>query len=124
MASTNNNQLNSTSLILVSGNTDAMKFNVANNNDLPITNAVVSIASQTSGLKIVGDTLWSLASLDPHSSHHFSTKIFASSISNRSASFLSSHDAVYISGTITSGFIHFRWNRDWKYKSKCKWHRY
>jgi hypothetical protein len=77
-ASSNNNQLNSTSLILVAGNTEAMKFNVANNNDLPITNAVVSIASQTSGLKIVGDTLWSLASLGPHSSHQFSSKIFAS----------------------------------------------
>ena len=77
-ASSNNNQLNSTSLILVAGNTEDMKFNVANNNDLPITNAVVSIASQTSGLKIVGDTLWSLASLGPHSSHQFSTKIFAS----------------------------------------------
>ena len=77
-SSNNNNQLNSTSLILVAGNTEAMKFNVANNNDLPITNAVVSIASQTSGLKIVGDTLWSLASLGPHSSHQFSSKIFAS----------------------------------------------
>jgi hypothetical protein len=85
----NNNQLNSTSLILVSGNTDDMKFAVSNNNDLPITHAVVSIASQTSGLKIVGDTLWSLASLDPHSSHHFSTKIFAStSLIGQPVSFL------------------------------------
>ncbi len=73
-----NNQLNSTSLILVAGSQEDMKFNVANNNGLPITNAVVSIASQTSGLKIVGDTLWSLASLGPYSSHQFSTKIFAS----------------------------------------------
>jgi predicted lipid-binding transport protein (Tim44 family) len=77
-ASSNNNQVNSTSLILVAGNTEDMKFNVANNNDVPITNVVVSIASQTNGLKIVGDTLWSLASLGPHSNHQFSTKIFAS----------------------------------------------
>jgi hypothetical protein len=77
-APTNNNQLNSSSLILVAGNTEDMKFNVANNNDVPITNAVVSIASQTNDLKIVGDTLWSLASLGPHSTHQFSTKIFAS----------------------------------------------
>ncbi|HET7149146.1 MAG TPA: hypothetical protein VFI73_11680 [Candidatus Nitrosopolaris sp.] len=77
-ASSNNNQLNSTSLILVAGNTEDMKFSVANNNDVPITNAVVSIASQSNGLKIVGDTLWSLASLGPHSTHQFSTKIFAS----------------------------------------------
>jgi hypothetical protein len=77
-SSNNNNQLNSTSLILVAGNTEAMTFNVANNNDLPITNVVVSIASQTSGLKIVGDTLWSLASLGSHSTHQFSSKIFAS----------------------------------------------
>jgi len=74
----NNNQLNSSSLILVAGNTEDMKFSVANNNDVPITNAVVSIASQANGLKIVGDTLWSLASLGPHSTHQFSTKIFAS----------------------------------------------
>jgi hypothetical protein len=77
-SSNNNNQLNSTSLILVAGNTEAMTFNVANNNDMPITNVVVSIASQTSGLKIVGDTLWSLASLGSHSTHQFSSKIFAS----------------------------------------------
>jgi predicted lipid-binding transport protein (Tim44 family) len=77
-SNTNNNQLNSSSLFLVAGNTEDMKFNVANNNDVPITNAVVSIASQTNGLKIVGDTLWSLASLGSHSTHQFSTKIFAS----------------------------------------------
>ncbi len=77
-AGSNNNQLNSTSLILVSGNTEDMKFSVANNNNSPITNAVISIASQTSGLKIVGDTLWSLASIAPHTSQQFSTKIFAS----------------------------------------------
>jgi hypothetical protein len=78
VSNNNNNQLNSSSLILVAGNTEDMKFSVANNNDVPITNAVISIASQANGLKIVGDTLWSLASLDPHSTHQFSTKIFAS----------------------------------------------
>jgi hypothetical protein len=74
-----NQQANSSSLILVAGNTEDMQFSVSNNNDLPITNAVVSIASQTAGLKIVGDTLWSLPNMAPHTTHLFATKIFASS---------------------------------------------
>jgi hypothetical protein len=74
-----NQQANSSALILVAGNTEDMHFSVSNNNDLPITNAVISIASQTAGLKIVGDTLWSLPIMAPHTSHLFATKIFASS---------------------------------------------
>ncbi len=74
-----NQQANSSSLILVAGNTEDMHFSVSNNNDLPITNAVISIASQTAGLKIVGDTLWSVPNMAPHTSHLFATKIFASS---------------------------------------------
>jgi hypothetical protein len=73
-----NQQANSSSLILVAGNTEDMRFSVANNNDLPITNAVVSIASETNGLKIVGDTLWSIPSMAPHTTRMFTTKIFAS----------------------------------------------
>ncbi len=71
-------QANSSSLILVAGNTENMQFSVSNNNDLPITNAVISIASETAGLKIVGDTLWSLPSMAPHTTHIFATKTFAS----------------------------------------------
>ena len=72
-------QANSSSLILVAGNTEDMKFSVSNNNDLPITNTVISIASETAGLKIVGDTIWSLPTMAPHTTHIFATQIFASS---------------------------------------------
>jgi hypothetical protein len=74
-----NQQANSSSLILVAGNTEDMRFSVSNNNDLPITNAVISIASETAGLKIVGDTIWSLPTMAPHTTHIFATQIFASS---------------------------------------------
>jgi hypothetical protein len=73
-----NQQANSSSLILVSGNTEDMHFSVSNNNDLPITNAVVSIASETSGLKMVGDTLWSIPNLAPHTPRIFATNVFES----------------------------------------------
>jgi hypothetical protein len=79
--STNNNMpsnLNNTSLILVAGKIQDMKFNIANNNDLPITNGVASIISESSDLKIVGDSLWSIPSFSPHSRHEFTTKVFAS----------------------------------------------
>jgi hypothetical protein len=79
--STNNNMpsnLNNTSLILVAGKIQDMKFNIANNNDFPITNGVASIISESSDLKIVGDSLWSIPSFSPHSRHEFTTKVFAS----------------------------------------------
>jgi hypothetical protein len=74
----NNGSTNSTALTLVSGSVQDMKFNVANNNNFPITHAVVSIASQSSDVKIVGDSLWSLPILAANVAHTFSTKIYAS----------------------------------------------
>jgi hypothetical protein len=73
-----NNNLNSSSLILTAGKVQDMKFTITNNNDFPITNAVASIASESDDLKIVGDSLWSLPSLAPHSKNEFTTKIYAS----------------------------------------------
>ncbi|MGB7953755.1 MAG: hypothetical protein WCF23_07220 [Candidatus Nitrosopolaris sp.] len=105
-SSNSNSNSNSTSLILVAGNTEDMKFNVANNNDLPITDVVVSISSQTSGLKIVGDTLWSLASLGPHSPHQFSTKIFASaSLIAQPVSFLVTMQYISLGQSQVGSFI-------------------
>jgi LEA14-like dessication related protein len=72
------NNLNNTSLIFVAGKMEDMSFDITNNNDVPITNAVISISSQSNDLKIIGDSLWSLQSLNPHSKHTFSTKIYAS----------------------------------------------
>jgi hypothetical protein len=72
------NLMNNTSLILTAGKIQDMKFNIANNNDFQITNAVASIASESSDLKIVGDSLWSIPSLGAHSRHEFSTRVYAS----------------------------------------------
>ncbi len=73
-----NNKLNNTSLVLVAGKMEDMSFSIANNNNFPITHAVVSLTSQNSDLKIVGDSIWSLQSMNPHSKYGFSTKIYAS----------------------------------------------
>ncbi|HEY7109668.1 MAG TPA: hypothetical protein VH415_09590 [Nitrososphaeraceae archaeon] len=42
-----------------------------------ITNAVVSIASQSGSVKIIGPTTWNLPSIDPNSKHVISTKVYA-----------------------------------------------
>jgi hypothetical protein len=92
-----NDSLNSTSLTIVAGSVQDMKFNVANNNNFPITNVVVSIASQSSDVKIVGDSLWSLPLLPANTAHTFSTKIYAStSLIGSPVSFLVTTQ--YISG--------------------------
>ena len=46
-----NNDVNETSLVLVAGKTEDMSFSIANNNDFPITHAVITLASQNSDLK-------------------------------------------------------------------------
>ena len=55
-----------------------MIFTISNNNDFPLTNVVASIASESDDLKIVGDSLWSISSFAPHSTHAFTTKVYAS----------------------------------------------
>ena len=42
-----------------------------------ITNAVVSIASQSGSVKIIGPTTWNLPSIDPNTKHVISTKVYA-----------------------------------------------
>ncbi len=77
-SSVKSNSLNSSSLILTAGKVQDMKFTISNNNDFPLTNAVASIASESDDLKIVGDSLWSIPSIAPHSKNEFTTKIYAS----------------------------------------------
>jgi hypothetical protein len=73
-----NNNLNSSSLIVTAGKVQNMIFTISNNNDFPLSNAVASIASESDDLKIVGDSLWSISSFAPHSTHAFTTKVYAS----------------------------------------------
>lgn len=75
--STNTSQ-NNTSLILTALTVQDMKFHITNYNDFPITNLIVSISSQSGDVKIVGDNLWTIPVIPPHSTHEFTTKVYAS----------------------------------------------
>jgi hypothetical protein len=61
----------------------SFKINIANDtlgtSGFPqsITNAMVSIASQSGSVKIIGPTTWNLPSIDPNSKHVISTKVYA-----------------------------------------------
>jgi hypothetical protein len=69
---------NSTSLILTALTLQDMKFHITNYNDFPITDLVVSISSQSGDVKIVGDNVWTVPVIPPHSTHEFTTKVYAS----------------------------------------------
>ncbi|MGA9153909.1 MAG: hypothetical protein WBZ36_25295 [Candidatus Nitrosopolaris sp.] len=69
---------NSTSLILTALTLQDMKFHITNYNDFPITDLVVSISSQSGDVKIVGDNVWTVPVIPPHSTHEFITKVYAS----------------------------------------------
>jgi hypothetical protein len=69
---------NNTSLILTALTVQDMKFHITNFNDFPITHLVVSISSQSGDVKIVGDNVWTVPIITPHTSHEFTTKVYAS----------------------------------------------
>jgi hypothetical protein len=69
---------NNTSLILTALAVEDMKFHITNFNDTPITDAIVSISSQSGDVKIVGDDVWTVPVIPPHTSREFSTKVYAS----------------------------------------------
>jgi hypothetical protein len=70
--------LNNTSLIITALSVQDMKFHLTNYNDFPITHLVVSISSQSGDVKIVGDNVWTIPVIPPHTSREFSTKVYAS----------------------------------------------
>jgi hypothetical protein len=70
--------LNNTSLIITALSVQDMKFHITNYNDFPITHLVVSISSQSGDVKIVGDNVWTVPVIPPHTSREFSTKVYAS----------------------------------------------
>jgi hypothetical protein len=69
---------NNTSLILTALSVQNMKFHITNFNDTPITDLVVSISSQSGDVKIVGDDVWTVPVIPPHTTREFSTKVYAS----------------------------------------------
>ena len=75
----NNTSSNSNSIILVAGKIEDLNFTITNNNNTPITDAVITLSPQTtSSVEILGYSQWTLQSLAPHTSQEFSTKVFAS----------------------------------------------
>ena len=81
---------------LVGGKVDDLRFNITNSNNSPITDAVVSLDSDTSSIKILGDSKWNLDKIDSHTTQQFLTKVFASkSLINSPVSFRISIEYIY-----------------------------
>jgi hypothetical protein len=76
--SSNNKNNNSNSIILVAGRIESLNFTIANNNNTPITDAVITLSSQTSSVEILGYSQWTLQTLSTQTNQNFSTKVFAS----------------------------------------------
>jgi hypothetical protein len=71
---------NGNALIVPAGKIQDIDFTVANSdNKKPITNVVISLASQSGSMKILGDSRWTFQSMLPQSKLNLSTKVFASS---------------------------------------------
>ncbi len=71
---------NENALIVPAGKIQDIDFTVANSdNKKPITNVVISLASQSGSMKILGDSRWTFQSMLPQSKLNLSTKVFASS---------------------------------------------
>jgi hypothetical protein len=72
------NKSNNNSIILVAGKIENLNFTITNNNNTPITDAVVTLTPQTSSLEILGYSQWTLQSLAPHTNKQFTTQVFGS----------------------------------------------
>ena len=79
---------NKNTVSLIAGRVDELDFNITNTNDNPIMDAVVSLDSESSSIKILGDSKWNLNKIDPLTTQQFQTRVFASkSLINSPVSF-------------------------------------
>ena len=79
---------NKNTISLIAGRVDELRFNITNTNDNPIIDAVVSLDSESSSIKIIGDSKWNLNKIDPLTTEQFHTSVFASkSLINSPVSF-------------------------------------
>lgn len=79
---------NKNTVSLIAGRVDELDFNITNTNDNPIIDAVVSLDSESSSIKILGDSKWNLNNIDPLTTQQFQTRVFASkSLINSPVSF-------------------------------------
>ena len=65
-------------VFLTAGKIDDFKFNITNNNNNPIQNAVVTLTANTGALEILGNSKWNLDTVNPKTTLQFPTKVFAS----------------------------------------------
>lgn len=96
---------NNNTVSLVAGRVDELKFNVTNTNNNPIIDAVVSLVSESSSIKILGDSKWNLNQIDPYTTQQFLTRVFASkSLINSPVSFKVSIQYIYNSQAKSDSF--------------------
>jgi hypothetical protein len=87
---------NNNTVSLVAGRVDELKFNITNTNNNPIIDTVVSLVSESSSIKILGDSKWNLNQIDPYTTQQFLTRVFASkSLINSPVSFKVSIQYIY-----------------------------
>jgi len=66
------------SITVVAGKVSDLNFTITNNNNYPISDAVVSLASQSNSISIAGPSKWNLQRLEPDARQLFPTSVFAS----------------------------------------------
>jgi hypothetical protein len=75
-------------VFITAGKIDDFRFNITNNNDDEIRNAVITLTVNTASLEILGSSKWDLTRIDPKTTIMLPTKIFAStSLINSPVSF-------------------------------------
>jgi hypothetical protein len=80
--------LNSQTVLITAGKIDDFKFNISNNNNNEIRNAVVTLSVNSGSLEILGNSKWNIGTIASGSVLNLSTKIFAStSLINNPVSF-------------------------------------
>src|SRR5918992_584274 len=71
-----NNQ--NSSIVLIAGKIQALEFSIANEGKIPVTDLVITLASQADAVKILGNSKWTFENLIPQSKLNLSTNVFAS----------------------------------------------
>jgi hypothetical protein len=91
-----NANANKSIISLIAGRVDDLKFNITNTNTNPITDVVISLNTDSSSMKILGDSKWNLNKINPFSTQEFITSVFASkSLINSPVSFKVSIQYLY-----------------------------
>ncbi|HKG71119.1 MAG TPA: hypothetical protein VKA87_04425 [Nitrososphaeraceae archaeon] len=71
-----NNQ--NSSIVLIAGKIQELEFSIANEGKIPVTDLVITLASQADAVKILGNSKWTFENLIPQSKLNLSTNVFAS----------------------------------------------